>query len=787
MNGHQTATRFANNFLMQSLLKRSKTAAKGLIGSRRDGIYLWLRWGQARATAIAGLRPVFRGMRVEWDVPGHAWTVPFDVSGPAPDQVLVRAIASAVSLGTERALFSLQGNTVERFPRYPGYSSAGEVWLIGKDVRHLQPRQLVAMHACHASMAVVQAKSVFPLPAGVRPESGALLSLGIIALHGIWRGDFRAGERAAVFGRGPIGQLTVQLAHALGAGEVISIAPSTRHSTPQLKRFSQRLIASTEEGESVLDSLQADVTYEASGEARAIGEAVRATKDGGRVVLLGSPRAVTREFDFSQLANRRISLIGAHLNTLSRDDGAPGPNYRQAGETFLRLLAENKLDVESLISIEVNPWEVGWFYRQLAYGQPQWVGALMKWTDLSDADRVKNISYWTPPESESMRGKSSLKMAGLAHLAKTETAASFAKNEVRSQLHLGGQTGFLRVAVIGCGQRGSSSAAHMGRTEHTRLAMVMDASSELARRLGQQSSVPWTSDYDEVLASKSVDAVFICTPHHLHAHQAIAAARAGKHIIVEKPLAQNLEEAVRAVRAARDSGVQLSVWLGTRYLPHIVKAKQLLDSGAVGTILGAHVAYHRYTPAHYWQQGGKGGGTDWRSKWETAGGGVLIMTAIHYLDWLVYLSGLKVKEVSARYGTLDSPAQVEDAIVILISFENGALATVNVSSCVQGLRRELIDFRLWGTEGYLSLSEPFQFYSSRLIDGKRPERWQSLKPLPKMRREQIEYLDRFALAVLTGKPLEITGEDGLRVQAIIEAAYRSSREGRAMAVEYPEI
>jgi predicted dehydrogenase len=317
--------------------------------------------------------------------------------------------------------------------------------------------------------------------------------------------------------------------------------------------------------------------------------------------------------------------------------------------------------------------------------------------------------------------------------------------------------------------------------------MVMDASSELARRLGQQSSVPWTSDYDEVLSSKSVDAVFICTPHHLHAEQAVAAARAGKHIIVEKPLAQNLGEALRAVRAANDAGVQLSVWLGTRYLPQIVKAKQLLDSGAVGTILGAHVAYHRFTPAHYWQQGGKGGGTDWRSKWETAGGGVLIMSAIHYLDWLVYLSGLKVKEVSARYGTLDSPAQVEDAIVILITFDNGALATVNVSSCVQGLRRELIDFRLWGTEGYLSLSEPFQFYSSRLIDGKRPERWQSLKPLPKLRREQVEYLDRFALAVLKGKPLEITGEDGLRVQAIIEAAYRSSREGRAIAVEYPEI
>jgi predicted dehydrogenase/NADPH:quinone reductase-like Zn-dependent oxidoreductase len=787
MNGEQTVSNSSNVSIMMSLLQRSKTVAKGLIGSRRDGIYAWLRWAQVRGVALRGLRPVFRGVRIEWDAPGHAWTVPFDVAGPDRDQVLVRAIASAVSVGTERAMYSLQSNIVERFPRYPGYSFAGEIWELGKDVRNLHRGQLVAMHASHASLALASAKTVFPLPVGVRPEEGSFISLGIIALHGIWRGGLSAGERAAVFGRGPIGHLVIQLAQALGAAEVISIAPSRRHHTPQLTRFSQRIITSIEEGETVLNTVQADVTYEASGEARAIGDAVRATRDGGRVVLLGSPRAITRDFDFGVLADRRISLVGAHLNTLSRDDSAIGHNYRQAGETFLRLIAKKVLDVGSLIGIEVNPWEVGWFYRQLAYGRPEWLGALMKWDRLSDTDRLKNVSYWTLPESESVRGKSILKAAALKHLAKPDAPVSVGKIYACPKVQPARQAQLLRVAVIGCGQRGTSSAAQIQRAEHTRLAMVMDANGELARRLGDQSGVPWTTDYSAVLANDAIDAVFICTPHHLHADQVIDAARAGKHIIVEKPIAQNLEEATKAVRAARDAAVQLSIWLGTRYLPQVVKAKQLLDSGAVGNVLGAHVAYHRYTPAHYWQQGGKGGGTDWRSKWETAGGGVLIMTAIHYLDWLLYLTGLKVNEVSARYGTLDSPAQVEDAIVIWITFENGALATVNVSSCVQGLRRELVEFRLWGTEGCLSLSEPFQFYSSRLVDGKRPERWQSMKPLPKLRREQVEYLDRFALAVLQGKPPEISAEEGLRVQAIIEAAYRSSREGRAIIVNYPDV
>lgn len=787
MNGHQTATHFANVSIMKSLLRRSKTAAKGLIGSRRDGIYAWLRWVQVRGVALRGLRPVFRGIRIEWDVPEHAWAVPFEHAGPVQGEVLVRAIASAVSVGTERAIYSLQPNTVGRFPRYPGYSFAGEVWQVSKDVQHLHRGQLVAVWAPHASLTVVPATTIFPLPKGVSPEEGAFTSLGIIALHGIWRSGFCAGERAAVLGRGPIGQLVIQLAHAFGAGEVISIAPSRRHHTPQMKRFTHRIIATIEEGVAALDTVQADVTYEASGETSAIRDAVRSTRDGGRVVLLGSPRGITRDFNFSELADRRIELIGAHINTLSQDNGATPYNYRQAGETFLRLIAEQALDIRALISIKVNPWEVGWFYRQLAQSQPDWVGALLCWDYLHDADRLKRVSYWTPPELETVRGKIMRRSPLSNATAKLEPAASLTKTSARWRTTTGSHVQKLRMAVIGCGGRGSSSAAQIQQAEHTIVSMVMDVNEALARRLGEQLGVPWTTDYNEVLTKDVVDAVFISTPHHLHAEQAINAARAGKHIIVEKPLADNLEDAVHAVRAARDGGVQLSMWLGFRYLPQVVKAKQVMEAGALGTILGAHLAYQRYKPALYWQQGYSGGGTDWRAKWETAGGGVLIMTAIHYVDWLFYLSRLTVTEVSARYATLDSPAQVEDAIVMWLTFENGALATVNASSCVQGLRRELVEFRLWGTEGYLSLTHPFQFYSTRVVDGKRPERWQSLEPLPKLRREHIEYLDRFASAVLKGKPPEITGEDGLRVQAIIDAAYRSSREGCPIIVKYPDL
>ena len=162
------------------------------------------------------------------------------------------------------------------------------------------------------------------------------------------------------------------------------------------------------------------------------------------------------------------------------------------------------------------------------------------------------------------------------------------------------------------------------------------------------------------------------------------------------------------------------------------------------------------------------------------------MDAIHTLVWLLYLSDMQVKEVSAHCATLHSTGVVEDSAAMWLTFENGALATVNIASGVQGLRQKKYDCQMWGTEGYLSLEPPYrhQFYSSRLIDGKRPERWHSLEPLPKLLNPDLEYLNRFAQRVIKGEPPEITGEDGLRLQAVIDAAYRSMAEGHPVLVDH---
>lgn len=355
------------------------------------------------------------------------------------------------------------------------------------------------------------------------------------------------------------------------------------------------------------------------------------------------------------------------------------------------------------------------------------------------------------------------------------------------------RSGRLGVAIVGCGGRGAENAGVVSRTRFVSLVSVMDANEATAQRVGDGLGVAWTTDYEAVLADPAVDIVFINSPHHLHAMQGIQAARAGKHVIVEKPLATTLEDAVVLARTAQECGVKISTWLGYRYTPALVKARQLVDAGLLGQVLGGHLTFHNHKPPSYYQAGAAGAGLNWRARWDTCGGGILLMTGIHYLDWIFFLTGLRVAEVSARYATLDSPAEVEDSIVCWLTLENGALVSLNMSACVQGGNSSIIALRMWGTEGHLSLAPPYQFFSTRALDGKRPERWNPLGPLPKMLNDDerlhisVRYLDRFAQAIKGEQPLDITVNDGLALQAVIEAIYRSARESRPITVEYPEL
>jgi predicted dehydrogenase len=340
----------------------------------------------------------------------------------------------------------------------------------------------------------------------------------------------------------------------------------------------------------------------------------------------------------------------------------------------------------------------------------------------------------------------------------------------------------LRIGLVGCGERGASYPKAIANTGNAKLAMVSDLDGDLAQELGERLGLPWATELDDLLDG-DIDAVLICTPHHVHAQQVIAAAGRGKHVIVEKPLATSMADAAEAVDATRSNQVFLSTMLQTRFLAQIQAARNVIQAGALGRLLGTSLVYQHDKLAGYWFGGYTARSrSDWRARPETSGGGVLIQSAIHHLDWLSYLTGEPIVEVSATQATLDSPADVEDAIAGWMRYENGALGSLSAATCVRG-SEHLGHVELWGADGQISLVPPHRFYSLKIVDGKRPGQWHELGSSQPPGSESTGFFRAFAAAVLAGGDPTESGQEALRLQATVEAFYESARLGRPMLVE----
>ena len=281
-----------------------------------------------------------------------------------------------------------------------------------------------------------------------------------------------------------------------------------------------------------------------------------------------------------------------------------------------------------------------------------------------------------------------------------------------------------------------------------------------------------------------MDAVYIAVPHHLHAPLTIQAAEAGKHILVEKPIATTLADAEAMIAAARASGVWLSVNFHAQVDPVCQAARELVAKGAIGQVMGTHIVYRGDKPASYWTSGYSGRiATDWRLTKATAGGGVMIMNAIHDLNTMRFITGLEVNRVYAEYGTFDTPVEVEDFIAVTYRYDNDAIGTIEAGSAIRG-RDPVHDVdRIYGTAGQILLSEPPQVYTSVATAGLPINQWQELPVAPLTADEQkTAMVDGFAGPIVLGNAPTVAAEDGLAVLAIVLAAYQSGAEGRPVTL-----
>jgi predicted dehydrogenase len=283
----------------------------------------------------------------------------------------------------------------------------------------------------------------------------------------------------------------------------------------------------------------------------------------------------------------------------------------------------------------------------------------------------------------------------------------------------------------------------------------------------------------DALDRERVDAVVLSVPHDLHLPMIEAAAAAGLHIVVEKPLARDLPSARAALQAAEKFNVRLSTCFPYRYVAAPAAALRLVQAGALGSFSGAAVVFHADKPQSYWHGGFSGRtSSDWRATLERSGGGVMIMNLTHYVDLVRHLTGCEAAEVHA-VATIRAGQEVEDQIAVSVQFDGGAVGTFIGSASTRG--EPSCRFEIWGEHGTLQFEPEGRIYTERAVSGLLTGRWNML-PTNEVE-VRTAFFEQFADAVLEGREPDVTPADGLAVQAFVDAVYRSVRSGRSEPVE----
>ncbi len=228
-----------------------------------------------------------------------------------------------------------------------------------------------------------------------------------------------------------------------------------------------------------------------------------------------------------------------------------------------------------------------------------------------------------------------------------------------------------RVALVGCGRISQNHFDSVKQIDGLSFTAVCDIVESRAKSAGEQLGVPWFTDYDRMLRDAECDVVVIATPSGLHPHHGILAAKAGKHVISEKPMAITLASADALVHACDEAKVQLFVVKQNRLNPPIQLLRKAIEKGRFGRIYLANTTVRWARPQEYYDQ------AKWRGTWEFDGG-AFMNQASHYVDLMQWLCG-PVESVVAKTATMARRIEAEDTGVAVLKFRSGALGTIEVT------------------------------------------------------------------------------------------------------------
>ena len=334
----------------------------------------------------------------------------------------------------------------------------------------------------------------------------------------------------------------------------------------------------------------------------------------------------------------------------------------------------------------------------------------------------------------------------------------------------------VRFGLIGCGKIAERLALpQLTGGAAAKVTALVDLNRHAAQRLAWRFKLDprcvWT-DWRRMLREADVDAVGVCVPNDLHRDVAVGCCEAGKHVMVEKPIAPTLQEADQIITAARAAGVLLMVEQTQRFDPIHETAKTVLDSGRLGRILMVRGRIGHAGP-EYWSRTSR-----WLTSGRRAGGGALMDVGIHIADLLRWLSGKTVRRVCAVTARLQKSWKLEDNASALLEFSDGTLG-----SCEASWTTRPYEVATWfyGARGTLTTAHgrrpPLRLRLGRTSGDPNLPKTPDMIPVVPARSRLGGAYPYFAQCILTNRKPFVSGEEGRAALEIVLAAYRSARDG----------
>lgn len=355
----------------------------------------------------------------------------------------------------------------------------------------------------------------------------------------------------------------------------------------------------------------------------------------------------------------------------------------------------------------------------------------------------------------------------------------------------------IKTALVGCGKVGHLHAAALKSLPESEFVAVCGRTAEKANSFAGKYGVAAFTDIREMLARSKAEAICICTPHPEHAAPTIAAARAGVHALVEKPLASSLADCDAMLAAARENKTVLSTVCQRRFYPPCQRIRRAIDEGRIGMpVLGVATMFGWRDEAYYKSD-------PWRGSWKHEGGGVLVNQSPHQLDLLTWYMG-EIDEVFGYWANLNHPyMEVDDTAVAVVRFKSGGLGNIVVSNSqnpalnarvsVHGANGASVGVQTDGgamfVPGLINITEaPFNDIWTIRGEEKFLPQWKeedaslfaSMNPMEYFHRLQIQ---DFLRAIIERRPPAITGVDGRRTVELFTAIYQATRDRKA--VKFP--